>query len=334
MASQTKTRTRAVPAKAPGQSGASERAFGRAFGRDPAFVDRVLTLTNQATRYFSPEVRGLENLPTSGPVLLVGNHSGMLYIPDFWMTLDAVTRRRDPNSPTHMMIQDSLMKTPGLKSLLSRLGAVPASHANAEAVLGTGALLVVYPGGDWEACRPWRDRDLIDFHARKGFVRLALRQGVPVVPVVEHGSQHTVFVLSRGDRIANALRMPHSPLRFNVLPFVVGPPFGVSLGAYLPMPAAVTVEFLPALGWSSQGAAAAEDPTVVQACYDETVATMQAALDRLSAEDPHPLMTGSGSLVQGIEHQARHVVERMLPRPRSAPPRTAHAPAARKSDAA
>jgi 1-acyl-sn-glycerol-3-phosphate acyltransferase len=311
MAGQATTRSTAAVAEP-----AVQRIEGleRAFGRDPAFVGRLLQLTNPAMRYFSPEVRGLQNLPPKGPVLLVGNHSGMLYLPDFWMTLDAVTCRRGQNSPTHMMIYDFLMMAPRVRTLLRRLGAVPASQENAETALRMGALLLVYPGGDWEACRPWRDRDVIDFNHHEGFVRLALRHGVPVVPVVAHGSHHTVCVIARGDRIASALRLPHSPLRANVFPLVLGVPLGMTLlvGAYLPMPAAITVEFLPALGWSALDPAAAEDPTVVHACYTETVTTMQAALDRLRAENPHPLMTGTGRFVQGVGHRTLHAVERMM----------------------
>ncbi len=272
-------------------------------GRDPAFVSRVLRLTNLATQYFSPEVRGLENVPETGPVLVVGNHSGLMYLPDFWILLGAVTRHRGPELPIHMLAYDLLMKTPGLNSLLRRLGAIPASPENAEQALRRGHLVIVYPGGDWEACRPWGQRNRVDFHERKGFVRLALRCGVPVIPVVSYGAQHAVVVLSRGDQVARRLHLPNSPLRMNVLPVIFAPPFGVVLAPSPyppPLPAAVTVEFLPALSWSALGADAAEDPAIVDACYTETVATMQAALDRLSAERPHPLLSGGTQLVRGL----------------------------------
>ena len=150
---------------------------------------------------------------------------------------------------------------------------------------------------------------------RKGFVRLALRCGVPVIPVVSHGAQHAVFVLSRGDRVARRLHLANSPLRVNVLPVVFAPPFGLALAPSPyppPMPAAVTVQFLPALDWSALGAEAAEDPTVVDACYAETVATMQAALDRLNAEKPHPVLSGSGQLARGIGQGAVRVLEQLI----------------------
>lgn len=290
------------------------------FGRDPHFVTRVLRLTNLAMRYFSPAVCGLENVPESGPALVVGNHSGLMYLPDFWIALDAITRRRGPELPVHLLAYDLLMMTPGLKSLLRQLGAIPASPENAERALGMGDLVMAYPGGDWEACRPYGDRNRIDFHDHKGFVRLALRCGVPVIPVVSHGAQHALFVLSRGDRVARRLHVPNSPLRVNVLPVVFAPPFGIALAPSPyppPMPAAVTVQFLPALNWSALDAGAAKDPTVVNACYAETVATMQAALDRLNADRPHPVLSGSHQLLQGIGHAAVRALGQVIQTPRS-----------------
>jgi 1-acyl-sn-glycerol-3-phosphate acyltransferase len=48
------------------------------FRRNRHFVTRVLELTNLMMRYFSPEVSGVENVPETGPVLLIGNHSGLM----------------------------------------------------------------------------------------------------------------------------------------------------------------------------------------------------------------------------------------------------------------
>ena len=290
--------------------------LGAPFGRDPVFVARSLNISSRAVRYFSPEVRGLENVPTTGPALLVGNHSGLMYLPDFWVAFDAITHLRGTEAPFYMLTYDMLMKFPGVRTLLGRLGAVPASPANAEAALQQGAAVIVYPGGDWEACRSWRDRDVIDFNDHKGFVRLALRTGVPVIPVVAHGVQHAVAIIARGDRVAHALRLSRTPLRMNVLPLVIGPPFGIAhmpLATPLPMPATIRVEFLPALDWKDRDPTQADNDEVVDALYAETLSTMRAALDRLRAETPHPLLTGSGHLLRDLEHGMVHTAQRLIP---------------------
>jgi 1-acyl-sn-glycerol-3-phosphate acyltransferase len=262
-------------------------------GRDVEFIERLVPTIERVLRFYAPEVRHVDGVPESGPVLVVGNHSGLYYMPDVWVTALAMLRRRRPDSPAFGLAYDLLFAVPGLESVLRRFGAVPAVGEAAEQVLGAGHAVIVYPGGDWEACRPWTERNRVDFHGRSGFVRLALRAGVPIVPVVAHGSHHSVFVVSRGDRIARALGLDR--MRIHVLPWIAGVPFGVApLLPPVPLPAKVTVDFLEPIDWSTAGPDAAEDPAFVRARYDEVTGVMQAGLDRLTAERPHPVLSRLG----------------------------------------
>ena len=264
--------------------------------RDPDFIARQLPAIARYTGYFTPEVRGLDRLPPDGPVLLVGNHSGLYYMPEVWTCGQAILSRRGIDAPAHVLTYDLLFAVPGLGPVLRRLGAIPASTSQAEAALGRGSCVMVYPGGDLEACRPWTRRNQVDFAGRQGFVRLALRCGVPVVPVAAHGGHHCVVVLARGDRLARAAGL--NKLRINVFPFLAGFPFGVApaFTPPLPMPAHLTLEFLPPLDWTAYGPGAAGDPGIVSACYDDITGRLQAAVDRLSAEHPHPVLLGCSRL--------------------------------------
>jgi 1-acyl-sn-glycerol-3-phosphate acyltransferase len=264
--------------------------------RDPEFIRRQLPAIARYTSYFTPEVRGLDRLPSDGPALVVGNHSCLFYMPEAWICGQAVLSRRGLAAPACLLTYDLLLALPGIGPMLRRLGAIPASAGDAEQALACGACVVVYPGGDLEACRPWTQRNRIDFGGRKGFVRLALRTGVPVVPVVAHGGQHAVVVLARGDRLARAAGL-HS-IRIKVFPFLASPPFGVTsiLAPPPPMPAQLTVEFLPAIDWTGYGSQAAADDAIVAGCYADITGQMQAALDRLAAERPHPLLNGCSQL--------------------------------------
>ena len=265
--------------------------------RDPDFIRGHLPALARYTSYFTPEVRGLDRLPAAGPVLVVGNHSCLFYMPEAWTCGQAVLSRRGVDAPAYALGYDLLFAIPGVGPFLRRLGVIPASNGLASAALAREACVLVYPGGDLEACRPWAQRNKIDFAGRKGFVRLALRCGVPVVPVVAHGGHHAVVVLARGDRLARAAGLRN--LRINVFPLLAGLPFGVTsvLAPPLPMPAHLTLEFLPALDWTGYGPAAADDERIVSACYQDITGRLQAALDRLSAECPYPLLQGSSRLV-------------------------------------
>jgi len=267
------------------------------FRRDPETIRRHLTLISRLATYFSPEVLGLENLPESGPVLVVGNHSCLLYMPDAWVTGLSILRRRGIDEPEYTLIYDLLLAMPGIGSYLRRIGAIPAGGNEAEGALEQGAAVLVYPGGDLDACRPWTARDRVDFGGRKGFVRLALHCGVPVVPVVTHGSHNSVVVLARGEQIARVLGLGR--IRVNVFPIVLGP-FGVTsmLTPPLPMPTSMQIEFLPPIDWSSLGGDSATDRKTVEACYDEITGVMQSALDRLAAAHPHPVLSGLSRLIR------------------------------------
>jgi len=266
--------------------------------RDPDFIARHLELVRHLTRYFSPEVRGIEHVPPEGPVLVVGNHNCVFYMPDVWLTALALVDRRGLDHPSYAMAYDLLFAIPGVGSTLRRFGALPARPENAEAALATGAAVVVYPGGDWESCRPWRDRNTVDFGGRTGFVRLALNTGVTVVPVVAHGSHDAVFVAARGQRIARVLGL--AGLRINVFPLMLGPPFGIDtfLTPPLPLPSAITVEFLPPMHFVAPAGPAPMG--FVEACAAEVTGALQDALDRLRRERPHPVLRGAAGLARRL----------------------------------
>ena len=67
---------------------------GDVLERDPAFVRRFVPSVARCVGYFSPEVRGISNLPATGPVLVIGNHCCLFYMPDTWMVALAITGRR------------------------------------------------------------------------------------------------------------------------------------------------------------------------------------------------------------------------------------------------
>src|SRR5204863_7749879 len=86
----------------------------------------------------------------------------------------------------YQLAHNLVLTMPGLGSL-RKFGTVAASQSNARQALESAAALLVYPGGDYEVHRPSWLRIQVDFGGRKGFIRLALEQDVPIVPVVSIG---------------------------------------------------------------------------------------------------------------------------------------------------
>jgi 1-acyl-sn-glycerol-3-phosphate acyltransferase len=256
---------------------------------DPQYIRTTLpTLRLFSDVYHRAEVRGLDNIPEEGPVLLVGNHSGGTLISDTFVFAQAFYDHFGPLRRFHQLAHDLVFQLPGVRASLSRFGTVPASPENMARALERDAALLVYPGGDHETYRPSWESAEIDFAGRTGFVRLAVEHGVPIVPVVAIGGQETALFLGRGGRFARLLQLDRL-LRLKVLPAQVGPPFGVTvldLPGRIPLPAKITIRALPQIDLKKQLGA---EPDVEDA-YELVTGRMQKALHDLDAERSLPVI--------------------------------------------
>ncbi len=211
--------------------------------------------------------------------------------PDIPVLLTAWWRERGEDDPIYALFHQFLLGIPGVGALLKRAGAIEAGPIDAEAILRGDGILIDYPGGDYEVFRPWWERNRIEFGDRRGFVRLALRTQVPIVPAVSVGSHETLVVLSRGQHVAKLLGLDRL-FRIKVMPLVFGPPFGVVPGGIptWPLPAKITVELCQPIRWPMYGPDAADDDGIVRQCYEEVTRTMQETLDRLVAQRRFPIL--------------------------------------------
>jgi 1-acyl-sn-glycerol-3-phosphate acyltransferase len=256
--------------------------------RDPDYIRESLPrLWLLASLYFRAEVRGLGNIPEEGGVLMVGNHSGGNLTPDTGVFTLAYCSYFGVERPFYQLAHNLVLSMPGL-SFLRKYGTVAASPKNAKKALDSGAAVLVYPGGDYEVHRPSWERHRVDFDGRTGFIKLALDQDVPLVPVVSIGGQETSLFLSRGEGLAKALRLDKT-LRLKVLPISLALPWGLNVGDMLghwPLPAKITVEALPPINLREEFG---DDPDLDEV-YDHIVRQMQDTLDALASERRFPLI--------------------------------------------
>src|SRR6201992_2552374 len=152
--------------------------------RDPDYIrDQLPRTWLLASLYFRADVRGLDRIPSEGPVLLIGNHSGGNVPPDTCVFTLAFCSYFGVERPFYQLAHNLVVSMPGLGSL-RKFGTVAANHDNATLALQSGVALLVYPGGDYEVFRPSWKRHEVDFDGRMGYVTLAREAGVPIVPVV------------------------------------------------------------------------------------------------------------------------------------------------------
>ena len=253
---------------------------------DPVFTRQVKNAVGSVVkRYFRAEVNGLGSLPASGGALVVSNHSGGVLTPDVLIFAPAFYEAFGYDRPLYILAHYGVLLGP-LGTLFSRVGGIEASRDNAAEALRSGGVVLVFPGGDYDAFRPTRTANTIDFHGRTGYVRTAIETGVPIVPTVSIGGQETQFFLARGDALAKRLGLHR--IRFKALPLTFGLPFGLTtvLPPNFPLPAKIIMEVLEPIDVAARFG---DDPDVDE--VDAHVRTvMQTALDRLARQRRFPIL--------------------------------------------
>jgi 1-acyl-sn-glycerol-3-phosphate acyltransferase len=253
--------------------------------RDPAYVAKALPFLKLAMkRYFRSEVRNMERVPDGG-VLMVGNHSGGLMPMDVPVIAVELFDTFGTDRPLYCLAHDMLFT--GVNGpIMRKFGFVPAHRESAHAVLTSGAVTIVFPGGDYDSFRPTLKSSVIDFNGRTGYVRTAIKAGVPIVPVVSIGGQEAQFHLTRGEWLGR-----HSPLRrfmrSDLLPLAVGFPFGLMpAGLNIPLPTKILTQVLEPIHIEAEFG---PDPDIAK--VDEVVRSrMQDALDQLARERRFPVL--------------------------------------------
>jgi 1-acyl-sn-glycerol-3-phosphate acyltransferase len=181
------------------------------------------------------------------PSMLVCNH-GFGGLGDLnGMALAAAMRTSGNDRPVTFLVHQ-LAWTLGVGRLVELSGGRKATQEAAENAIAEGHHLVVFPGGDLDAGKAFKDRNTITFAGRSGFARLARDLDVPIVPVVTAGAGESLYVFSDGSTLASRLGIDKA-LRVKALPVSFSVPWGVSFGLtglvpYIPMPTKLTTAVL------------------------------------------------------------------------------------------
>lgn len=243
--------------------------------------------------YFRCETELAADIP-EGPVLIVANHNGMTGTPDMFCHMTAFWRRYGTGRLGYGLMHDAPFSFPGGGAWLNAAGAIAANPRNAERALDRNAAVLVFPGGDVDACKPFRDRYKVSFGARRGFLRVAIRRRVPIVPVVSAGGHESLYIAARGDRIAQALKLPRI-FRSNVFPLGVAMPWGIVAGVplpHLPPPVKIHTKILAPILLDAP-VSASNDARALDSSYEHVVGLMQQAMNDLRSERRHGLFPRS-----------------------------------------
>jgi 1-acyl-sn-glycerol-3-phosphate acyltransferase len=180
------------------------------------------------SKWFRAEWEGLEKIPTEGGALLVANHAGAIPS-DAPVIMHGIEKELE--RPVYGLADYFFRTVPVVGTLWARAGGVSARPANAYRLLKEQQqLALVFPEGTKGPSKSYTDRYQLRRFGRGGFIEIAMRAGVPVIPIAVVGSEEAMPVVLRLPSVAKALGLPYFPITANLL--TMGP-----LGVLLPFPA-------------------------------------------------------------------------------------------------
>ncbi|WP_232679651.1 lysophospholipid acyltransferase family protein [Nocardioides sp. R-C-SC26] len=239
------------------------------YGFDPEITERFLiaALRPIAQKWFRIEVRGVENIPTTGGALVVSNHSGTVPV-DGLMTAVSVFDHTGRN--LRALGADLVFKMPIVSTAARKGGATLACSEDAERMLRGGELVGVWPEGFKGIGKPYADRYKLQRFGRGGFVSAALRTGVPIIPLAVVGAEEIYPLVGNIPSLARLLGVPYIPIT-PLFP-LLGP-----LGL-VPLPSKWLLEFGEPIRTDEYEPGAADDPMLVFDVTDQVRETIQQTL--------------------------------------------------------
>ena len=175
-------------------------------GYEPYHLARLL-FRPEAFPYARFEIRGVDNIPSSGPVLLVSNHRSYFDVAAIGLVAARLGR------PVRFMAKQEVFDAPVVGRLARMLGGIPVERGSgssdpmrrAAAALRAGEVVIVLPQGTIPRGEAFFDPVLI---GRTGAARLAAETGAPVVPVGLWGTER---VWPRSSKVPNMTALAHPP---------------------------------------------------------------------------------------------------------------------------
>ncbi|OZC74487.1 glycerol acyltransferase [Rhodococcus sp. 15-649-1-2] len=257
--------------------------------QNTAAMDRQVRFWRFVTdKWFRMEIDGWDNIPDP-PVLVVGVHTGAPFVWDAWTVGAQWWRRFGEKRTLHGTAHDALMAFPVIGTVFRAMGVLPAAPDSMATALAEGRDVIVWPGGEVDSLRPWSERDVATLGGRTGFVKMAIRMGVPIVPVATVGGADAMPVLVRGDRLARVLGLDRIA-RLKVFPIALSLPWIIAPAALpqIPLPAKIRTRFMPAIT-VDHDPTRCEDEDYVDAKYEEVRALIQSGMDDLATKRRFPI---------------------------------------------
>ncbi|WP_414752919.1 lysophospholipid acyltransferase family protein [Anabaena sp. CCY 9910] len=257
--------------------------------RDPQVIELLMPVWEWFYRYyFRVTTDGWHHIPPEGKVLLVGSHNGGMASPDLIMMMyDWFSRFGTKRLVYGLMHPYAWKVSPQIAHLAQKIGAIVAHPKIASNAFDLGASVLVYPGGQYDMFRPYSQRHKINFAGHQGFIKLALKKEVPIIPLISVGAHDTLIVLCDCYDLVKQFHQWGLPWFYQVdpgvFPIYLGLPWGLSIGPLpnIPLPVQIHTRVCRPIIFERYGKDAAKDRDYVNSCYELVYTKTQYELDNL-----------------------------------------------------
>jgi 1-acyl-sn-glycerol-3-phosphate acyltransferase len=260
-------------------------------GRDPETLRALVPVIDKLARlYYRLEVEGLDKLPPGKGLVTINHNAGITFAEMVGFGARFVIERGVEDA-LHGLGHDAILSVPLLKNFLIKGGALRATHHHGDMILEAGRKILVAPGGNLEAFRPFSRRHEIDFGGHQGFIRLALRHQAPICPVVFIGGHETFAVLHDGRNLVKALGL-HKLLRLDTFPIFLGLPWGLGVGPlfHLPLPSKCKCRVIDPIYLDDYEPEDEHNPKIVDDIYKRVTGAMQDTLTQMAKARKWPVI--------------------------------------------
>ena len=220
-------------------------------------------------RYFRVQTLGIDRIPDVGPGLIVGNHSGTIPL-DAVMVQYAVATEHPLKRGVRNVAADLAFRMPFIGPLARKTGNAVACDEDAHELLRRGELVGIFPEGYKGVGKGWKERYKLQRFGRGGFMEVALRTRVPIIPVAIVGAEEVFPMIANAKILAKAFGYPYFPIT-PTFPWL-GP-----LGL-LPLPSKWIIEFGDPIPMDDYPEDASEDAMLVFDLADRVRDTIQQML--------------------------------------------------------
>jgi len=161
-------------------------------------------------KYFRTKAYGLENIPKTGRIMLIPNHSGQLPLDGILLGVSVATNAGGPRA-ARAMVEKFVPDIPFVGNLMNKVGGVIGDPINCVKMLQREEAVIIFPEGAKGSGKLYKNRYQLQRFGN-GFMHLAINNDTPIIPVGVVGCEETIPAIANIKPLARLLNIPYVPV--------------------------------------------------------------------------------------------------------------------------